>query len=587
MSENQHIKEALDYYLAGNRPTHHALMLSGAWGSGKTYFIKDYIKDINSLSPHEAAKKNINSKCFYISLYGLQTLEELQKQLFIAFYPPRGKTAKTLTNIDTISVNLPFLNFSFKPKDIGKDLAKTAANLKKHSLVFDDLERCHIPIKSLFGFINQLVEHNGQKVILIANEEKIPDNNYAEIKEKLVGTSLEMQTSPDSVLEHFIKELEEGAAKDCAEQNRTTIGRIFNELKIHNYRSLRMALYDFSRLLKLIANIFPPFMEDTDNAREARRQLLILVLVTALLSRANEISLDTADEKSQRKISDNIRKLTGSFFPLIDYTRLAIFFKTGIAKREDILLQLKNHALFYQPSDGEKLEWPAFQEALFWCLDEEEFLRLQQRFQHEMDNHYIRKIKDIFNLACTFIIWTQKQGGKLPFIESDIGTYFSAYITELANRNELIFEEHNFFVNDTLHTYQLKLDDKLKKIIDTYQEVKNNKEREDFIKNISRCLNNEESFSSSEISDNNRQAYFIKNCTPEGIADALFVLNGNIGHSGLYNFLHSYNRNLSSPAEYEWFAALKEALKKLAKEKQPPFRGTAEHIIEQLFSHRH
>ena len=44
---------------------------------------------------------------------------------------------------------------------------------EKYILVFDDLERCNMDINRVLGYINRFVEHDGAKVIIIADQEKI------------------------------------------------------------------------------------------------------------------------------------------------------------------------------------------------------------------------------------------------------------------------------------------------------------------------------------------------------------------------------------------------------------------------------
>lgn len=46
-------------------------------------------------------------------------------------------------------------------------------NLSTFIFIFDDLERCECPLKEVFGFLNELVEHENTKVIIIANEKEI------------------------------------------------------------------------------------------------------------------------------------------------------------------------------------------------------------------------------------------------------------------------------------------------------------------------------------------------------------------------------------------------------------------------------
>ena len=40
-------------------------------------------------------------------------------------------------------------------------------------IVFDDLERCSIDITDLLGYINSFVEHEGVKVVVLADEGRI------------------------------------------------------------------------------------------------------------------------------------------------------------------------------------------------------------------------------------------------------------------------------------------------------------------------------------------------------------------------------------------------------------------------------
>lgn len=40
-------------------------------------------------------------------------------------------------------------------------------------IIFDDIERCKVPIDEVYGFINDFVEHSKCKIILISDEEKI------------------------------------------------------------------------------------------------------------------------------------------------------------------------------------------------------------------------------------------------------------------------------------------------------------------------------------------------------------------------------------------------------------------------------
>ena len=65
-----HIKNYLE-----NDKTRSAIMLTGPWGCGKSYYIQ------NTLIP--ALIKDNVSRCIVVSLYGLKNLESLSKNIYL------------------------------------------------------------------------------------------------------------------------------------------------------------------------------------------------------------------------------------------------------------------------------------------------------------------------------------------------------------------------------------------------------------------------------------------------------------------------------------------------------------------------
>ena len=84
------IKKYVDEYLYD-----YAVMIDGTWGCGKTYFVLK--KLIVELKEHEEKKvKSIKGykkhNVIYISLYGVKSIEDISKKLYIEAY--FGKTEK-------------------------------------------------------------------------------------------------------------------------------------------------------------------------------------------------------------------------------------------------------------------------------------------------------------------------------------------------------------------------------------------------------------------------------------------------------------------------------------------------------------
>jgi KaiC/GvpD/RAD55 family RecA-like ATPase len=69
-SVNAHVQEYLDYYCGLTNPPGFAVLLKGSWGSGKTWFIEQYQKSLET--------KNLRT--LYISLYGMKSTSDATSQ---------------------------------------------------------------------------------------------------------------------------------------------------------------------------------------------------------------------------------------------------------------------------------------------------------------------------------------------------------------------------------------------------------------------------------------------------------------------------------------------------------------------------
>ena len=80
MANNEHIYKALDDYIE-KKDVEGAFYINGLWGSGKTYFIKEFIK----------RKNQILFKIQYISLNGIRNNSEINEELFCLCNPTISK----------------------------------------------------------------------------------------------------------------------------------------------------------------------------------------------------------------------------------------------------------------------------------------------------------------------------------------------------------------------------------------------------------------------------------------------------------------------------------------------------------------
>ena len=122
--------------------TDFAIMISGDWGSGKSYYIHhDFVDVVNSVpvpqeGNHHKKEKERNYKPAFISLYGVSSAEDFEYRVFcgINSWAERGfiRVGGTL-----ISKGAGFLGIDIRKEDV---TSWTFVN-RDRVLVFDDLER--------------------------------------------------------------------------------------------------------------------------------------------------------------------------------------------------------------------------------------------------------------------------------------------------------------------------------------------------------------------------------------------------------------------------------------------------------------
>ena len=190
---NNYIK----HYLEEDK-THTAIMLTGEWGSGKTYYIENQLTKFL-----QDDKKN---RCIIISLYGLEDISEISKSIYMELRMKSViKDSEMLTTgkivVKTVIKNV-FGKFGIDTNMSDDDLQNvySSVDLDKKLLIFEDLERSHIEIIKLLGYINNLVERDGVKVLLVANENEILNKQPETVSydlEDLASLLLENKTKED------------------------------------------------------------------------------------------------------------------------------------------------------------------------------------------------------------------------------------------------------------------------------------------------------------------------------------------------------------------------------------------------------
>ena len=77
---NENIKKFLDGYMKNADPQY-AVMLTGHWGCGKTFFINHWLEDLKTVENDR--EEIIYLKPIYVSLYGLSSLAEVKTEISV------------------------------------------------------------------------------------------------------------------------------------------------------------------------------------------------------------------------------------------------------------------------------------------------------------------------------------------------------------------------------------------------------------------------------------------------------------------------------------------------------------------------
>ena len=288
----------LKEYCDPKRRRDFAVLLDGPWGVGKTYFIKNFLKDY--------------PRHLYISLYGISSTQQIDDELFRQLHPVLssmpmqliGRVAKGFlkgtVKIDLNSDGKDDGSASVSIPDLG--LQKELSNPDGYLLVFDDLERCSLQISDALGYINTFVEHAGQKAILIANQNEIISRNseegvkhkrYNEIKEKLIGQTIKINSSLSSAYISFLDDIHNQKVKSFLRSHFYEVDSIHLQSKTNNLRLLKHALWDYERLAQYFHDVH---WQNT----EAMKSVLALTLAVSIEHRCGRLT----DRKQIQRLMD-------------------------------------------------------------------------------------------------------------------------------------------------------------------------------------------------------------------------------------------------------------------------------------------
>ncbi|OOR09995.1 hypothetical protein BW897_24875 [Bacillus cereus] len=278
--------------------TNYAILINGEWGCGKTYFWNKVLK--NEIENIELKGKK--QKTAYLSLYGITSIEEINKRIVVDHVFKNSETFKSiseskwggrLTELGKMAVGvvknleIPIISEAMNTEINYENLL----NFTDTVLCFDDLERANCDIADILGYINNFVEHDGVKVIIIGNEDEISTrlntqnyemkmitssivlekegaftgtnvesnelienklqslfnktDTYKRIKEKLIGKTLSLTSDYTEITTEIIQNYQDDSLRVFLMDNLSIIETTSQNSGTKNIRILKQALDDF------------------------------------------------------------------------------------------------------------------------------------------------------------------------------------------------------------------------------------------------------------------------------------------------------------------------------------------------------
>jgi hypothetical protein len=226
-------------------PSFKVLGIKGPWGCGKTHFWNEIIQS----SP---LPEKFNGS-FYTSIFGLKSIGDIkqglllnyrpnvksQKKSFLPFFSPKSIIA---TGSLIKAIKVPYVGDLSGAYECWRDMA-----FQNAIICIDDIERseCNVSFSEVLGFVSNLTELRGCKVVIIYNDQKLDETKRKQIdeyREKVI----DMEIAYNPPVEENLKIVWPEGCSD-------NISKFFIRLGIKNIRVMqktRRALDFFNKIAR-------------------------------------------------------------------------------------------------------------------------------------------------------------------------------------------------------------------------------------------------------------------------------------------------------------------------------------------------
>lgn len=444
---NQDIANSLDSYIQGN-VSEFAILLTGEWGSGKTFFIKQYIENYtkNAYLPYfmETIYKKHNIKIeekiafCYISLFEIKSLGEIDSRIITQTSTLFSEKNKQLGRLASWGLDkaLHFIPhggiIGHATKALGGILKSIFDKFPENIvLILDDIERSSLDIKDILGYCHNMLTINKSKIILLADESKLSENannensTYKEFKEKIIGKTLCVVSDPalvfDITVENFSSDIYKKVVKDYKD--------ILLDWYIeHNFKNLRVLQYFVYEAEIFLSHIGEEYLNNTETT--VTKDILISLFQLTFMHNVDRISIKDL----------NLEKMTNILYGTNKTTEEKNLYRKYCNIREQIVFiedwnELLQGKYVYKNITQKFIQKYLFEsknkelEEVLWNLNNEEFQKKLKAIEQKLSDKQYTSAQEI--IACTKYKFILSGNGLLDDSYSDIATEMIEYIESI------------------------------------------------------------------------------------------------------------------------------------------------------------
>lgn len=229
------------------KDTDYAVMLTGAWGSGKTYYVRNdlpkHVITIQVLDENNVLK---NYEMLYLSVKGIDSIQTLRNKIVLNSQINKAEwLQKTAGAIKSFKDAIPYLK-DFDVQAIVESFFRLKSN---HLLVVDDLERASsISAKDIVTFLSDYFEIEGNKVLVIANKERLKLEE--ETQEKYFRYVIKYEPEISDVVENIITKYSNDDTKELYNNFKTKIVQILQNPDQRNFRTIKYFIEAGNQLIE-------------------------------------------------------------------------------------------------------------------------------------------------------------------------------------------------------------------------------------------------------------------------------------------------------------------------------------------------